>query len=59
MNDDCPCILICILQGDTPLHMAAQQAGAEVVKLLLAHACCPVLENLMVSCSMYNCIWRM
>lgn len=38
-----------VVQGDTPLHAAAQHAGAAVVKLLLDNACNPVAENLLVS----------
>ena len=38
-----------VMQGDTPLHAAAQHAGAAVVKLLLDNACNPVAENLLVS----------
>ena len=40
-----------IMQGDTPLHAAAQHAGAAVVKLLLDNACNPVAQNLLVSCA--------
>ena len=38
-----------VLQGDTPLHAAAQHAGVALVKLLLGKGCNPVAENLLVS----------
>lgn len=37
------------MQGDTPLHAAAQNAGAGLVKLLLDEGCNPLVENLLVS----------
>jgi len=36
-------------QGDTPLHAAAQHAGADMIELLLAENCNPLVENLLVS----------
>lgn len=45
-----------VMQGDTPLHAAAQHAGAAVVKLLLNNACNPVAENLLVSHDWLCCL---
>ncbi len=37
------------LQGDTPLHAAAQHAGPPLLKMLLDKGCNPLAENLLVS----------
>ena len=38
-----------VVQGDMPLHAAAQHAGPAVIKLMLENGCNPVAENLLVS----------
>ncbi len=44
-------VLVCLLllQGDTPLHAAAQHAGPPLLKMLLDNGCNPLAENLLVS----------
>ena len=36
------------MQGDTPLHAAAQHAGPPLLKMLLDSGCNPLAENLLV-----------
>ena len=50
-NDCTYHVLVCLLlvQGDTPLHAAAQHAGPPLLKMLLDKGCNPLAENLLVS----------
>ena len=49
-NDDFDTAALTSLQGDTPLHLAAQHASPKLVKLLLEHDSSPGTENLLVRC---------
>lgn len=46
-----------VVQGDMPLHAAAQHAGPAVIKLMLENGCNPVAENLLVSHTAPAHVW--